>query len=217
MCAGSLIRSILAAGGLLLALLHPQSTAARDVYSGSDLLINCGTAGVCNTYFAALLDSYSTLARWAGVAPAFCLTGSADASTLWPALRTGIALRPDRAERTAGSLVLLELQRKYPCADENATAIADQSSFLSGFEMLLLCQDLGICGAFLIGVLDSHTSLVDWDMLASPLVCIPEESTNPQIIASVLTYLSDHLDDLEYSAGNLFLLALLANYPCRSS
>ena len=214
MRAGSVIRSVLAAGTLALALLYAQTAAARDVYSGSDLLINCRAAGVCNIYFAALLDSYSTLVRWAGVPPAFCLTGPADGLALWPTIRPDLEAQPDRLHFSAGSLVLLALEQKYACAQGSTTAVADPSSFRSGVEVLVLCQDLGICGAFLIGVLDSHTTLVDWDVLATPLVCIPEEQTNPQIVVSVLTYLSEHLEDLDYSAGSLFLLALLASYPC---
>jgi hypothetical protein len=79
--------------------------------------------------------------------------------------------------------------------------------------LVVTCSNPTLCQAFLLGVLDTHRTLVDWGRI-QPLVCLPEETTNVELMVTVMSYLQSHGDEVGFSAGSLILLALSEAHGC---
>lgn len=194
--------------------LSPRPAAAGDSYSGRDLGNNCKNQQVCDAFFAGMLDAYTSLLGWRLAQPAFCVTGPSEGHQIWPGIAADIIGRDDLAVSSAASLAYLSLEARFPC--QPGQAAVEQPAFLSGIDLGFMCQDIGLCEAFLIGVVDLHRTLVDRGDLSPPMLCPPPEVENDELTFSLLTYLSGHQNDLEFSAGSLALLALAESYGCGS-
>ncbi|MDA1132747.1 MAG: Rap1a/Tai family immunity protein [Proteobacteria bacterium] len=204
-------RALLLAACLLLPAVSPPPAAAGESFSGRDLGNNCKNQQICDAFFAGMLDSYSSLLGWRQAAPAFCITGPSAGHLLWPGIAADIIGRDDLAISSAASLAYLSLEARFPC-QPGQPAVA-QPTFLSGIDLGIMCQDIGLCEAFLIGVVDLHRTLVDRGD-QPPLMCAPPEVQNDELTFSLLTYLSGHQNELEFSAGSLALTALAESYGC---
>lgn len=189
-------------------------TEARQVYSGNDLLKNCENLQVCDTYFAGLLDSYISIVNWAQIPHSFCVPGPSTGHLLWPLVGSDLMSITNQRylKGSSDSLVLLALSRRYPC-EPGQPALAEPA-FLSGLDLINLCQDPGLCEAFIIGVLGAHQTLVDLGELGSPFLCIPEAAENQELMIYLLTYLGGHPDQLNYTGAGLTILALSEYYVC---
>lgn len=195
--------------GLFLLGLAPAPAQARQVYSGMDLLENCQQASVCDAFFIGLLDSYMTIGGWTGLPGAFCIPNG---HLIWPYVRDELLAAPGELTLSAGSLVLRAMKGLYPCEARQPAVV--QPAFLNGLSLTGMCQDTGLCEAFLIGVLDAHRTLLDWGDLAAPYVCVPEEVENEVLMLSLLTYLEGHQEQIQYTGGSLTILSLSESYGC---
>lgn len=191
---------------------QPSPAQSRQVYSGMDLLKNCFDTVVCDAFFAGLLDSYVTITGWANVPAQFCIKGPSEGHELWPFVGTILLAKPDELNFSADSLSLRALVTKYPC--ESGSPAVAQPAFLSGHNLIEICQNVELCEAFLVGVLGAHTTLIDWGTLPNPYLCIPEPVENEELILTLLTYLGENQDQLSYSGGGLTIIALSKTYGC---
>ena len=190
--------------------LTPTSSEAREVYSGKDLLNNCTEdTEICDTFFAALLDSYVSIIAWTEKPSLFCLSGPS--AFFWAG--ADMLARPDELDFSAESLILRALKNHFPCSFENQPII-ENPEFLSGVDLVSLCKDANKCEAYLVGALGAHRTLLDWGILSAPYVCIPESIENTELLMTLLTYLSGNQDQLGFSAGGLTIIALSETYKC---
>ena len=204
-------RAIIFAIGLFVLGLAPAPAQARETYTGTDLLENCRIASVCDTFFIGLLDAYVSIRVWAGLPGGICIPNG---HLIWPFINEDLLAAPDEQlqQSTAASLVLNALRRRYSCEAGQPAVV--QPAFLSGLDLSGLCQDTGLCEAFLIGVLDTHRTLVEWGELAAPHVCLPTGVENDELMLSFLTYLQGRQDQIQHTGGSLMILALSESYGC---
>lgn len=193
----------------------PSAQALPRGYSGADMIENCGVdAVVCDVYLRSLLDAHDTLLVWSKSPSRICPPRSMEPAELWQTVSARLRARPDRLGASAGSLVLDALQVSYPCTAATAVALPAVATPQSGVDLATRCTNAPACEPALIGALDAHQTLVDWQRIPKPFVCLPEDSTMAQWRLAVLRYLGAHLDQLNFSAGSLTLLAVAESYPC---
>ena len=214
-------RAFLGAVTLALGLLAAQPRAdAREVFSGLDLITNCEDLVICKLFLMGVLDAHWSLSDWNRVEPTICAPQTLSIEQLWALVLAFFYDNGDRLEfeSTAGSLSLIALENRHPCrpqaAAEPAMAATPISRFYIGLELILACANPIVCETFLIGVLDGYQTLVDWGRI-DPIVCLPEDVTNRELMFATLTYLGENQEQLQFTAGSLTLLALNRNYPCR--
>ena len=208
-------RSLLAAlffGFTALAVM--PSAEARQVYSGQDLIVNCQDTVVCDEFLLALLDSHATLEGWYQLPATVCPPADLGMNLMWGLVRAFFD-RTDNSlsDSSAGSLALIALESALPCTQDGAPVTAVLPRFRTGIDLAVTCANPILCEAFLLGVLDSHRTLIDWGRI-QPLVCLPEKATNPDLMVTVIQYLESHRDNLDFSAGSLVLLALSEAHGC---
>lgn len=191
-------------------------------FSGADLVVNCENAEVCDAFLAAVFDSYAALVSWNRVAPSFCAP-AAPLEALWPVLLPELRASPALGGVAGASLVLETVERLYPCS-AGASAFAAPIT-RSATEMGLRCQNLAACRAMVMGVLDTHRTLVDRAMVPA-VYCLPEigggepDGADPhaeqtdELTVAVLTFMASRPDQLAYSGGSVVLVALAERYPC---
>lgn len=205
-------KAILALLAILIAI--PAAHALPRGYTGTDLLQNCATdTAVCDIYLLSLVDAHDAVLAWSQSPSRICPPRSMEPAELWAALRTRLLTRPERLGASAGSLVLDALQVTYPCAGRTTAAmptIAPQS----GVELAERCTNAATCEPALVGALDAHQTLVDWQRIPKPYLCLANDSTIAQWRVALLRYLQAHLDQLGFSAGSLTLLAMAESHPC---
>ena len=201
---------------------NAPSAHAYASYSGADLIINCESLDVCDAFLAGVFDAYAALVSWNTVAPSFC-TPTATAETLWPVLRPELAASPAVAGVAGASIVIETLKRLYPCAA--GVAAFSPPVTHSATEMALRCQYLPVCRAMVMGVLDTHRTLVD-RATVPPVYCLPAvvgaEMAGPEQHAeqtdeftlTVLTFIASRPEQLAYTGGSVVLVALAERYPC---
>ena len=204
-----------AAAILALVIATPPANALPRGYTGADLIQNCSLdAAVCDVYLRALLDGHDTLLVWTQSASRICPPRSLDAGELWQLVSARLMARPERLGASAGSLVLDALQVAYRCQIAPVAAVPVLTAPQSGVDLASRCTNSATCEPALIGVLDAHQTLVDWDRIPRRYACLPDASTLAEWRLVVLKYLGGHLDQLNYSAGSLTLLAMTEAYPC---
>ena len=199
--------------GLVLAA-APHSGSARQVYTGNDLIKNCSDAVICRTYLSGLLDADETLAGWGTLQPQFCPPAPQLSDAIWPVVRAFFEGHTDQLKFTAGSVTLIALGNAYRCPPGTATAQRSLVRYFSAAELNAVCLNVSMCEAFVIGVMDAHTSLVDWKRMR-PMICLPETAENRDLMLAVADYVGGHPNELGYTAGSVVLLALTARYPCK--
>ena len=203
--------AVVAAFSLLIA--APERASAREVFTGNDLMKNCSDAVTCRTYLSALLDADETLTGWNTLQPQFCPPAPQPSDAIWPVVRAFLEGHTDQLKFTAGSVTLIALENTYRCPAGTTTAQRSLVRYFSGAELNAVCQNFSMCQAFIIGVMDAHTSLVDWKRMR-PMICLPEAAENRDLMLAVADYVGGHPGELNYTAGSLVLLALTARYPC---
>lgn len=205
--------AFLAVGFSLAAMTTPEPAEARQVYSGQDLILNCKDPVICDVFLAALLDSQSTLVGWYQVPATVCPPVDLGMNLIWGLVRAHYDRNEGELAKSAGSLALIALESAVPCGEAVSPAEAVMPRFRTGIDLVVTCANPLVCEAFLIGVMDGHQTLVDWNRIR-PLVCLPEEIANSDLMLATLNYLEAHGDQLNYSAASLVLLALSEAYGC---
>ena len=153
----------------ILAVIPPALALPRG-YSGNDLLQNCATEViVCETYLRSLLDAHDTLLVWSQNPSRICPPRSMEPTELWRTLRAQLAARPERLGASAGSLVLDALQVAYPCPVGAAAALPAVTT-QTGVDLANRCTTAAGCEPALLGALDAHQTLVDWQRIPKPYV-----------------------------------------------
>lgn len=71
----------------------------------------------------------------------------------------------------------------------------------------------GFCAGFVTGVVEAQTM---WERrtLKHPSFCLPEKSTNGQILKVFTKYLDDHPEELHQPAALLLVTSLRHAFPC---
>jgi hypothetical protein len=203
-----------AAALLALVVATPPANALPRGYTGSDLIQNCSLdAVVCDVYLRTLLDGHDTLLVWTQSASRICPPRSFEPSELWQMVSARMLARPERLGASAGSLVLDALQVAYRCPSGPVAAVPVLAP-QNGVDLAGRCTNRAPCEPALIGALDAHQTLVDWERIPRPYTCLPEASTLADWRLVLLKYLGAHLDQLNYSAASLTLLAMTEAYPC---
>ncbi len=198
----------------LLALAATSSAAAREVYSGQDLILNCKDPVVCDEFLIGLIDSHATLAGWYQLPATICPPADLGMSLFWGLVRAYFDRREDTlVVSSAGSLALIALEGALPCVQNEAPVNPVMPRFRTGIDLVVSCANPILCEAFLLGVMDSHQTLLDWGRIPA-LVCLPAEITNAELMVTIISYLEAHDDQLEFSAGSLILLALSEAHRC---
>ena len=193
----------------------PPAQALPRGYSGADMIQNCSLdAVVCEVYMRSLLDAHDTVLVWSQSPSRICPPRSMEPAELWRTVSARMLARPERLGASAGSLVLDALQVSYPCSGATATAIPAVATPQSGVDLATRCTNAPACEPALLGTFDAHQTLVDWQRIPKPFLCLPDDSTLAQWRLVVLRYLGAHLDQLNFSASSLTLLAAAEAYPC---
>ena len=196
------------------ALTATPSTAARQVYSGQDLINNCKNPALCDEFLVALLDSQATLAGWYQLPATVCPPADLGMNLFWGLVRAFFDRTTNNLEESsAGSLALIALEGALPCVQNDVPVTPVMPRFRTGIDLVVTCSNPILCEAFLLGVLDSHKTLVDWERI-QPLVCLPEETTNVELMVTVMSYMESHGEEMDFSAGSLVLLALSEAHGC---
>jgi hypothetical protein len=196
------------------ALTATPSTAARQVYSGQDLINNCKNPALCDEFLLALLDSQKTLEDWYQLPATVCPPVDLGMNLFWGLVRAFFdRTASNLEENSAGSLTMIALENALPCVQNDVTVTPVMPRFRTGIDLVVTCSNPTLCQAFLLGVLDTHRTLVDWGRI-QPLVCLPEETTNVELMVTVMSYLQSHGDEVGFSAGSLILLALSEAHGC---
>ncbi len=186
---------------------------ARQVFSGQDLILNCKDPVICDVFLEAVLDSQASLVGWYQVPPTVCPPIDLGMNLIWGLVRAHYDRNEDQLANSAGSLALIALERALPCGEGVSPAQAVMPRFLTGIDLVVICANPIVCEAFIIGVLDGHKTLVDWERIR-PLVCMADTVTNADLMVKTSNYLQAHGDQLQYSAASLVLLALSEVYGC---
>lgn len=71
----------------------------------------------------------------------------------------------------------------------------------------------GLCVGSIISAHDTIMAYQNFENMEQ-LVCIAPEVTRGEVVAAVIDYMNMHPEDLDYSLGDLVLVALIARYPC---
>ena len=196
------------------ALTATPSTAARQVYSGQDLINNCKNPALCDEFLVALLDSQATLAGWYQLPATVCPPADLGMNLFWGLVRAFFDRTTNNLEESsAGSLALIALEGALPCVQNDVPVTPVMPRFRTGIDLVVTCSNPILCEAFLLGVLDSHKTLVDWERI-QPLVCLPEETTNVELMVTVMSYMESHGEEMDFSAGSLVLTALSEAHGC---
>jgi len=191
-----------------------DSAALPRGYSGADLLQNCSDATLCELYLRALVDAYDTLMVWGNARSRICTPRPQEPAVLWQAVSATLSARPERLSASAGSLIIDALQVNFRCA---AAAAPTATLFAprDGVDLATQCTNSTNCEPVLYAVLDAHQTLVDWQTIRRPFVCLPENSTLAEWRLAVLRYLGEHLDQLAvHTSASLVLTAMAQRYPC---
>ena len=191
----------------------PQAAADPALFTGADLIKNCGDAVTCRTYLSGLLDADETLSGWNRLPPQFCPQAPQPAEAIWPVIKAFFEAHTDQLPHVAGSVALIALENGYRCPAGAASAQPALSRYYRGAELNAVCQSFDMCQAFIIGVMEAHQSLVGWNRIR-PMICAPVSAQNRDLILAVADYVGTHPNDLGYTAGSVVLLALVTKYPC---
>ena len=107
----------LAATIFAIAMLGVASEAGADpaLFTGADLLKNCGDAVTCRTYLSGLLDADETLAGWNRLPPQFCPAAPQPADAIWPVVKAFFEAHTDQLPHVAGSVALIAIENGYRC------------------------------------------------------------------------------------------------------
>ena len=192
----------------------PSAAAGHHVYSGQDLIKNCKDTAVCDEFLVALLDSHATLTGWHQLPATVCPPADLGMNLFWGLVRAFFDRTTNNLEESsAGSLALIALEGALPCVQNDVPVTPVMPRFRTGTDLVVTCGNPILCEAFLLGVLDSHKTLVDWGRI-QPLVCLPEETTNVELMVTVMSYMESHGEEIDFSAGSLVLLALSEAHGC---
>ena len=102
------------------ALAATPSTAARQVYSGQDLVNNCKDTAVCDEFLVALLDSQATLAGWYQLPATVCPPADLGMNLFWGLVRAFFDRTTNNLEESsAGSVALIALEGALPCVQND--------------------------------------------------------------------------------------------------
>ncbi len=208
------MRALVAIAALWLAAgLAAQPASARQVYQGGDLIRNCATQEVCDAFFSGLLDARGTLMTWTDGRHLVCPARPLSTAEIWPIVSTYLQQHPDQLPFYASSSALNALQASYRCPADSGGTVQILDRVRDATDLVALCQNLVLCQAFTIGVLDSHQALADWKIV-SPLMCLPDTAELREAMLVILTFIGEHPQQLRYSAGSVALTALSTRYPC---
>ena len=206
-------RILITAAFFLGALSAAPAAEAREVYSGTDLIINCKDPVICDVFLLALLDTQLSLSGWYRLEATYCPPVNLGMILTWGVVRAYFDRNEDLLGDSAGSLAISALEEAMPCSGTVKPEAALMPRFFTGIDLIVACANPLVCEAFLIGVMDAHQTHSDWGRI-QPLVCLGEEIENTELMAATLAYLETHEDQLGFTAGSLVLLALAETYAC---
>jgi hypothetical protein len=97
----------------------------------------------------------------------------------------------------------------------SASANAFADGYFRATDLIDLCRvDSKACGAYLMGVSDTHSVHVTWGDTKA-LHCMPGEVTSKQLVLVVGKYLAEHPELHHLGAAGLALTAMSEAWPCR--
>ncbi len=191
----------------------PREAEARQVYQGGDLVKNCAAADICDAFLSGVFDARGALITWTGAKHPICPPRPLTTAEIWPTVATYLQRHPDQLPFYASSITLNAVQESYRCP-ANATVPAQVLDRVrDATELVSLCQNPALCQAFTIGVIDSHQAFAD-SKIIRPMVCMPDQAEIRDAMLTVITYVGQHPEALNFSAGSVALTALSLRYPC---